>query len=93
MENLTFVKDGKSYVTAPLVPTDEGIVSFQIGVNTAGAILIVERRIDESLPWSKTATIPLPRMPETYCDKVVGFTSGDIVRFKLNHKPAIAAVL
>lgn len=60
MENLVFTKEGKYYVTAPLVPNDEGIVSFQIGVNTAGAILTIERRIDESLPWSKKDTIPLP---------------------------------
>lgn len=93
MENLVFSKEGRYYVTEPLVPNDEGTVAFQIGVNSNGAILTVERRLDESLPWAKVSSIPLPRMPETYCDRVVGFEEGDIVRFKLNHKPAISAVL
>ena len=93
MENLEFTEEGRSYVTAPLSPNSDGVVSFQLGFTTVGAMLTVEVKIDESLPWSKKVAIPMPRMPETYCDKIIGIADSDIVRLKVNHKPALAAIV
>ena len=92
MENLEFTKEGKYYVTGTLTPNSDGVVPFQIGINSLGGMLYVEVRLDESLPWSKKAVIPIPRMPDTYWDKIVGIGDNDLVRIKVNHKPAIAAI-
>lgn len=92
MKTIEFTEEGGTYVSPALVPDDDGVVSLQLGFK-AGAILVVEMRIDDSLPWSRKAVIGMPSLPETFCEKIVGIASTDIVRLRVNKMPVIAAIV
>lgn len=91
MTELEFTQEKNQWVSPVLTP-DDGVVSLQLGFNERNAKLVVEMRIDESLPWSTKAVVLMPAYPDTWCEKITGIGENDLVRIRTNYKPMIAAM-